>query len=294
LKLELPLLALAPAKVNLCLYVGPTRSDGMHEICSLIQSVALADEVTLEHAKRASDEVVTPGVSGPNLAADALAGFRERFRWEEGPIRISIEKKIPIAAGLGGGSADAAAVLRLAAAASGIQPPPAELVRLAMAIGADVPSQLAPGLSLVTGAGEQVVPLEQPVQMGIVILGPEQGLSTKDVYARADQLGLPRPDLDHVRSAVEQADVPAVLPALLHNDLQPATLDLAPSAARALDLLAESGAAGTLVSGSGPSAFGVYENAAEAKRGAAWLHERWGGGVFAAAAVDRSFGEPRP
>src|SRR5439155_9329085 len=166
-----------------------------------------------------SDEVVTPGVSGPNLAAKALAGFRERFKWDDGPVRIAIEKRVPIAAGLGGGSADAAAVLRLAAAASGMRPPAAELVRLAMSIGADVPSQLAPGLSLVTGAGEQVVPLEGPSEIGFVILAAKQGLSTRDVYARADDLRLPRPDLDQICSSVEQAiEPPAVLPALLHND----------------------------------------------------------------------------
>jgi 4-diphosphocytidyl-2-C-methyl-D-erythritol kinase len=108
-----PLVALAPGKLNLCLYVGPRRPDGLHEICSLFQSVTLADVVRLEQGD-AEDEVICPGVRGTNLAALALAGFRERFGWNASAVRITIEKRIPIAAGLGGGSADAAAVLRLA------------------------------------------------------------------------------------------------------------------------------------------------------------------------------------
>ena len=143
----------APAKLNLCLYVGPRRPDGLHELRSVFHPITLADEVVLEQAPSGSDEVVCPGVEGPNLAGAALHAFRERFGWDGPPVRITIEKHIPVAAGLGGGSADAAAVLRLAAAASGLRPAESDLADLAMSLGADVPSQLVPRPALVDRRG---------------------------------------------------------------------------------------------------------------------------------------------
>src|SRR5882757_11333111 len=101
----------APAKLNLGLYLGRPRPDGLHELCSLFEPLALADLLRITEAER--DEVVCPGVEGENLAARALAALRERG-WDAPPLRIEIEKRTPVAAGLGGGSADAAAVLRLA------------------------------------------------------------------------------------------------------------------------------------------------------------------------------------
>jgi 4-diphosphocytidyl-2-C-methyl-D-erythritol kinase len=102
----------APAKVNLCLYLGPRREDGFHLLASIFEPVTLHDRLTIEEAY--SDQVVCPGVEGENLAALALRLLRSEG-WDSPPLRIEIEKQIPIAAGLGGGSADAAAVLRLAA-----------------------------------------------------------------------------------------------------------------------------------------------------------------------------------
>ena len=106
----------APGKVNLSLFVGAPREDGLHPLVSVVQAVSLADELTMEPA--AADEVVCPGVDGPNLAARALAAFRAATGWDA-PQRITIAKRIPVAAGMGGGSADAAATLRLAARAAG-------------------------------------------------------------------------------------------------------------------------------------------------------------------------------
>jgi 4-diphosphocytidyl-2-C-methyl-D-erythritol kinase len=102
----------APAKLNLCLFLGPRREDGLHELCSLFEPLTLADVIEVSESER--DEVICAGVEGENLAAGALAGLRE-LGWGHRPLRIEIEKRIPLAAGLGGGSADAAAVLRLAA-----------------------------------------------------------------------------------------------------------------------------------------------------------------------------------
>src|SRR5690349_17762991 len=102
----------APAKLNLCLFLGPRRADGLHELCSLFEPLALADRIEVGEAER--DEVACEGVEGENLAALALRALRERG-WRAPPRRVEISKRIPVAAGLGGGSADAAAVLRLAA-----------------------------------------------------------------------------------------------------------------------------------------------------------------------------------
>ena len=105
------LILTAPAKLNLCLYLGAARDDGLHELCSLFEPLTLADRIEVGEAAR--DEVICAGVEGENLAERALAALRERG-WDGPPLRIEIEKRIPVAAGLGGGSADAAAVLRLA------------------------------------------------------------------------------------------------------------------------------------------------------------------------------------
>ncbi|MGC1164635.1 MAG: hypothetical protein WA862_00860, partial [Solirubrobacterales bacterium] len=92
----------APAKLNLCLYLGQRRGDGLHELCSLFEPLALADLIAVSPA--ASDEVICPGVEGENLVARALVGLRQRG-WEREPLRVEIDKRVPVAAGLGGGSA---------------------------------------------------------------------------------------------------------------------------------------------------------------------------------------------
>jgi 4-diphosphocytidyl-2-C-methyl-D-erythritol kinase len=298
-----PLVALAPAKLNLCLHLGPQRSDGLHEICSLFQSVTLADELHLEPGAP-EDEVVCPGVRGTNLAVLALAGFRERFGWSGAPVRITIEKRIPVAAGFGGGSADAAAVIRLARAASGIEPPQAELVELAMSLGADVPSQLEPGLALVRGAGEHVELIELPGRVAFVLLAGVGRLRTADVYARADELGIQQPDLYARATEIEDALAhstrtagqggSATLVPLMHNDLQRAALALEPGAQGALALLHEAGALAAQISGSGPAAFGIFRSGVEAEAARREIAERWPGETVLAASVDASYAEPSP
>ena len=137
---------LAPGKVNLCLYVGAPREDGLHPLVSVVQPVSLADELTLEPARGATaDEVVCPGVEGDNLAGAALAAFRAATGWDAPPQRLTIRKRVPVAAGMGGGSGDAAAALRLAAHAAGVADRARCCCELAARLGGDVPSQVAPG-----------------------------------------------------------------------------------------------------------------------------------------------------
>jgi 4-diphosphocytidyl-2-C-methyl-D-erythritol kinase len=284
--------------VNLCLHVNGVRAGGLHEICSIFQPVTLADEVALEAADGIEDEVFSPGVPGPNIAAAALAAFRERFGWDGPPVRLTVEKRIPLAAGLGGGSADAGAVLRLVLAASGLEPPSAELIELALGLGADVPSQLEPARQLVGGAGEQLEPLGATGRLALVLLAGAGELRTGDVYARADELGLPAKDLGEVAGRLRRAfagGAPSAseIAGVLHNDLEAAACDLEPAAAEALALLREAGALGAAVSGSGPAAFGVFADGAHAERARAALAERWRGTAVIAAGIDRDYAAVR-
>jgi len=263
---------LAPAKINLCLFLGGTRADGRHELVSVMQSLAWGDEVTAEPAER--DEVVCPGVEGPNLAADALAGIGGRP-----PLRLTIEKRIPVAAGLGGGSADAAAALRLAAAAAGPAPDTADLLAIAATLGADVPAQVHPGRALALGAGELVERLPDPEPFGVLIVPLPARLSTVAVYAEADRLELPRSpaDLaarfDEVRAGLGAP--PFGLPAeLIVNDLEPAALHLCPQIAAELDAVRGLGADHALVSGSGPTVLGLFADPRAARDAAAALAHR--------------------
>lgn len=259
----------APAKLNLCLYLGASREDGLHELCSLFEPLTLADAIEVSVADR--DEVICAGVEDENLAARALAALRQQG-WDAPPLRIEIEKRIPVAAGLGGGSADAAAVLRLARdpAKGGAGRVP-DLTGIAAELGADVPSQLDPALSLVGGAGENVEKLPAPAPHAVVLLPGGGGLSTAAVFAEADRLGIGRSEEELVSLATRLRDTAAAgrppldYADLLANDLEPAARSLRPDIGIALDALREVGAPLALLTGSGPTAFGLFPTLAEAK-----------------------------
>ena len=271
----------APAKVNLCLFLGPVRADGRHELVTVFESISLADELEMTEAAGPADEVICPGVDGPNLVSAALEALR-REGWEAPPVRVEIDKRIPVAAGLGGGSADAAAALRLAHA---VRPLPAGLAEsVARELGADVPSQLKPGLALGTGAGEDVEPLGPLPAHRLVIVPLPHALSTPAVYREADRLGLPRDERDlQARQAELEAALHAGggLPAsLLVNDLEPAARSLCPAVGDALAALRDAGAEIALVCGSGPTCAGLWWGEGDsAERTAEGLEARFRGTV---------------
>lgn len=269
--------ALAPAKVNLGLFIGPTREDGRHELVTVMQSISLADELRLDLAVAGleHDEILCPGLQGPpgeNLAARAIEGFRAATGWEEPPVRLRIDKRIPVAAGLGGGSADAAAALRLARAASGLGDERL-LLELAASLGADVPAQVAPGRWLARGAGEELHALADPLPgLQLLVLPAPAELSTEEVYAAADQLGLARDleELDELSAKLRRAlELGAPVPRageLLHNDLQQAAVSLRPEIAEALGAAAQAGGEQVLLSGSGPTVLALFAHANAAGR----------------------------
>ena len=266
--LTLVLRELAYAKLNLVLHVGPPREDGMHPICSLMASIDLADELTATPLESGSDSVVCPGVPGRNLAAQALADFRSRAGRELPPLELRIEKHIPVAAGLGGGSADAAAALRIANELAGAPLTQQELFRLAADLGSDVPSQLDPRHALVQGVGEQVAPVELP-PFNVLLVPDPAGLSTAEVYAELDRIGGTRERLDPEPLRALATGGPAELAAGLSNDLQPAALSLRPALTKTLERLRDEGALGAAVSGSGPTCFGLFDDLAAAESAAA-------------------------
>jgi 4-diphosphocytidyl-2-C-methyl-D-erythritol kinase len=266
----------APAKVNLCLYVGALRDDGRHELVSVFQPVGLTDDVQLEPAGLGSsvDRVVCPGVDGENLAAVALRRFRERTGWTGAPVRVTIDKRIPVAAGMAGGSADAGAALRLAARAAGIDND-ALLRSIAAELGADVAAQVRPRRYLATGVGERLTPLPAPRPYGVLVLPSREKLSTADVYREADRQGLPR-SADDLAARLRAVSTAAVdLPdALIVNDLEPAALALCPSIEDALRDARRVGARRALVCGSGPTVIGLFDDLQGAQAAAARLSDR--------------------
>jgi 4-diphosphocytidyl-2-C-methyl-D-erythritol kinase len=273
----------APGKVNLCLYLGPLREGGRHELVTLIESVSLADRLTISTAH--SDRVHCPGVPEPNLVATALAKLRANS-WNGPSLEVEIEKRVPVAGGMGGGSADAAALLR---AAQHLSPLPDDtLNEIAAELGADVPSQLEPGLTLATGAGERVQRLPDLPEHAFVIVPHDHQLSTAAVYAEADRLGLGR-TANELATLHRQLQGTQALPPLV-NDLQPAALSLCPEIKPSLETVNDS-----LVSGSGPTVFAIFwgqDATQHAQQQAEVLARRFPGAV-AAVPAGSDAGRPR-
>ena len=262
--------ALAPGKVNIFLFLGPVRADGRHQLITLMESLSLADELTLETAADGPDAVICPGVEGRNLVSDALSALRAHG-WDAPPVRVTIVKRIPVAAGMGGGSADAAATLRLAGEITEV---PADIrAAVAALLGSDVPGLLESGLVLATGAGEVVQQMPALASHAFAIVPQPFGLSTAEVYAQADRM-----DLGHAPERIVQLEEKlagalrpgAELPAsMLVNDLEPAALALAPQIDQTLRAVLAAGADHSFVCGSGPTVAGLFWGARAPERAAA-------------------------
>ena len=260
------LVTLAPAKVNLVLRVGPLRPDGYHEIDSLMLPLDLADRVEVRLLPRPGPvSCVVPGhpeLDGPdNLAARAADAFRRRFGTWRG-IAIRIEKRVPVTAGLGGGSSDAAAVLRCLARAHGIRDRTA-LAEVALEVGSDVPFFLVGGAAWAGGRGEALVPASVP-PLDLVLLHPrDSGLAIRaaEAYRWFDAARQDRPAGWPPRRR-------RFLSTQVGNDLQPPCVARHPALSALLGRLLGCGAVAAIMSGSGPTVFGVFEGRAAARRAA--------------------------
>jgi 4-diphosphocytidyl-2-C-methyl-D-erythritol kinase len=246
----------APAKVNLALVVGPPRDDGKHEVLTVLQRIDLVDRIDLTTAP----ELLVEGFPGDTLVTGALLELARAAdvepRW-----RVRIEKKIPVAAGLGGGSSDAATALRLANETLDEPLPAEELLRIAAGLGADVPFFLVDGPQLGSGDGSELEPLELPQDFWIVLLLPHgaRKSSTGDVYAAFDARRGPAGWAERRQSLLDelaQVERPRDLAALLPNDLVSS-----PHA----ETLRAAGAFRADVSGAGPVVYGLFHQRRDAE-----------------------------
>lgn len=254
----------APAKLNLQLAVGPLGQDGFHPLATVFHAVSLFDEVVAERRAEGGGPVVT--VVGEGLADVPLDSSNLAWRAAEAlagefgaapDVALTIRKGIPVAGGMAGGSADAAAALVSCARLWGLSADRADLLRVAARLGSDVPFPLLGGTAVGTGRGDRLTPALTSGSFHWVFALSEQGLSTPAVYRRFDELNAGRqvaaPTVDErVMTAVRSGDVRA-LAAALSNDLQPAALSLRPALQGLLDIGADAGALAGLVSGSGPT-----------------------------------------
>jgi 4-diphosphocytidyl-2-C-methyl-D-erythritol kinase len=270
----------APAKVNLGLTLGPLREDGRHRLVTVMQPVDLCDRVAAVPATigAAGDECACDGVEGENLALAALRAFREATGWDGAPLRLEIEKKIPIAAGMAGGSADAGAALRIAERLSGVEDE--ELVdAVAAGLGSDVPAQLWPTRYLATGAGDVLHALPEPAPFGVLVVPSVHRLATPDVFREADRLGLPRSGAEVEAREAELVGALAAGAAfppeeLMANDLEPAAVSLLPELEWTLDEVRGAGALRAFVCGSGPTVVGLFDGIGSAVAAATALAGR--------------------
>jgi 4-diphosphocytidyl-2-C-methyl-D-erythritol kinase len=266
-----------PAKVNLHLGVGPLRPDGKHELHTIYQAVSLYDEVTVEPADgdRITVEVVGEHLDGvpegdDNLAVQAVRAVASLSGVADPSVHLTLRKGIPVGGGLAGGSADAAAALVAADAFWQCRLKRSTLEGLAAGLGSDVAFLLHGGTALGTGHGEIVSPVLSRGEWHWVLAVAESGLSTPSVYAELDRLRAEEPTddqlaADGVLAALRSGDVVA-LGRALRNDLQSPALQLRPNLARVLDVGRELGAAGGIVSGSGPTVALLAPSAGEAIR----------------------------
>jgi 4-diphosphocytidyl-2-C-methyl-D-erythritol kinase len=269
------LVTLAPAKVNLVLRVGPPRPDGFHDIASLMVPLDLGDEVDVRLSARPGPVSCRvpghPELDGPaNLGARAAEAFRRRFGVDRG-VAIRIAKRTPITAGLGGGSSDAAAVLRCLARACGIRDA-AALAEVGLVIGSDVPFFLGAGPAWAEGRGERLRPVELPTQHLVLVYPRDPALAIRagDAYRWLDQDRADRPVPPLPRR-------PRVArPTLTGNDLQPPCTARHPALGRLLGSLERSGSTVAMMSGSGPTVFGLFDGRPAARRAAAAVEAEGG------------------
>ncbi|HEY1655159.1 MAG TPA: 4-(cytidine 5'-diphospho)-2-C-methyl-D-erythritol kinase [Candidatus Tumulicola sp.] len=257
---------LAPAKINLTLEVLARRDDGYHGVRSVMVPLDFCDEISVEPSDRFAFSCSRGDLEDDdNLVVRAL-----RALGDLPPARVALHKRIPVAAGLGGGSSDAAAVLRAAMEGAFGRRPAEDWLQIARGLGSDVPFFLAGTGALVEGTGERVTPLGALPHWHVVIVKPPVGVSTAAAYARLDggQRTLrPRNASQSLAmiTAVQRSDFDAVQ-ALLHNDFEEPVAAHVPEVATALNALAAAGARRPLLAGSGSCVFALAPARAEAER----------------------------
>jgi len=268
----------APAKINLALHVVGRRPDRYHELESLVVFADLCDELEADAAPadRLTIEGPFAGALGgeTNLVTRAVTAFRQRWPGLlDGGVALRLRKNLPVAAGLGGGSADAAATLRLLAAMAGVPLPLTDLMDVAAGLGADVPMCLVGRPAVVTGIGERVAPLAAFPALHVVLVNPLVPLVTAEVFRRLES---------HRNTVLPRLPDPLTRPAQLgiwlaetRNDLEPPAIELVPAIGRLVgELGGLSGCMLARMSGSGATVFGLFGSGAAAHQAAHDLRSR--------------------
>lgn len=258
------LVAFAYAKINLGLTVREKRPDGYHELQTVMQTIGLYDTVKLSLAG-CEIKCICGGLSGPkNLAYQAAERFMKGLNLHKG-VRIEIKKKIPIQAGLAGGSSDAAAVLRGLNHLLNKPYSQEELLELANQLGSDVAFCLQGGTQWAEGRGEKLFALPAAPEMDIILVKPWQGINTGESYHRFDQLGKEHPlNFEAWQEALSSLSIERIA-SLLSNDLEIGSQSLLPEIADVKKGLMEAGCYNALMSGSGSAVFGIAHSAAQAQ-----------------------------
>ncbi|MFA5322460.1 MAG: 4-(cytidine 5'-diphospho)-2-C-methyl-D-erythritol kinase [Smithella sp.] len=254
----------APAKINLFLRVLRKRTDGYHDIFSLMQKITLYDE--LSFVSRPQGIILNcPGTNLPtddnNLVVRAARAIFDYCQYSNG-IEITLVKKIPMTAGLGGGSSDAATTLIALNEICSFKLKKSELIKIGSKIGADVPFFIFGNTALASGIGDKLKHLRNLPQLNLVLIKPDFGLSTKMVYENLN-LRLTRGKNNYsIRRLLKLGDIVQVL----QNDLESFSLEIHPELADLKNVLLRHGALGALMSGSGPTVFGIFRSSREAKK----------------------------
>jgi 4-diphosphocytidyl-2-C-methyl-D-erythritol kinase len=258
----LKLLVKAPAKINLSLDVLYKRSDGFHEVEMIMTTIDLADRVELTLLEQDKIHILSHNRYVPddqrNLAFQAAQLLKDRYQVKKG-VQITIEKTIPVAAGLAGGSSDAAATLRGLNKLWGLGLTLDELASLGSEIGSDVSFCVYGGTALAKGRGEMITDLPAPPTCWVILAKPFIGVSTAEVYRRLDLNGMKHPKIDEMVKAIQHNDYQSVCENV-GNVLEDVTLKLHPEVAQIKEQMKRFGADAVLMSGSGPTVFGIVQH----------------------------------
>lgn len=257
----------AYAKVNLGLDVTGRLPDGYHQVKMIMQSVGIYDELTLEKTPEGislsadSGEIPT---DENNLICKAARLMQETFRIPGG-VRFHLKKHIPIAAGMAGGSTDAAAAMKGMNTLFQLGIPVRELMALSVSVGADVPYCILGGTALAEGIGEKLTPLPSPPACQVLVIKPGIGVSTKYVYEHLDAAdSLSHPDIDGMVNALKEGSLQGILDRM-GNVLETVTVPAYPVIRDIKEKMLSSGASGSLMSGSGPTVFGIFTDPEKAR-----------------------------
>ncbi|MBT6717810.1 MAG: 4-(cytidine 5'-diphospho)-2-C-methyl-D-erythritol kinase [Nitrospina sp.] len=258
-----------PAKINLGLQINKKRKDGFHELETLFQMVAWFDDIELEEAQEKVELFCdTPGIPNDktNLVVKAARLLQNRFPGKCGGVKIKLKKNIPSGAGLGGGSGNAAGVLLALNHLWNLKIPRKELISMASELGSDVPFFLMSPCAIGTGKGEILQPIENPINFYILMIYPGFPIATPWVYGNLKlKLTKAENNISILTNFLMRSEF-AQLGAALYNDLEPVVFKRYPEVLEIKNELLNSGAAGALLSGSGSTVFGIFDNPEIAKK----------------------------